>query len=369
MKEDKLVTIAIHTPQKAYILKQVLEERGINTHLVSVSQKVDDTSLGLAVRVDKEDVMNAISVIENKKLFRYDDEKISKIDDGRKRILVAVDFSSYSIKACRAAFTIAQQTNAKVKILHVYRVHFPITFPFADNLNKDDGDDVLSVARRRMLDFCNEIDEKITQKEFPPINYSYSLREGLISEEIENFVEEYKPFLLVLGTKGLSNNKRNVVGNITADIIEMTNVPVMAIPENFMIENTLNFQNIAFLTNFQKRDLDAFDFLVNILKPYPNVRITLTHVNVINKKDEKWSEAELAEMKKYFIDKYPELNVGYQLIDGPNMADSINEFIKKENINIVMLNTKRRNLFGRIFLPSISRKVLINSDVALIIFR
>ena len=33
------------------------------------------------------------------------------------------------------------------------------------------------------------------------------------------------------------------------------------------------------------------------------------------------SEAELAEMKKYFIDKYPELNVSYQLIDGPNMAD------------------------------------------------
>ena len=189
MKEDKLVTIAIHTPQKAYILKQVLEERGINTHLVNVSQNADDTSLGLAVRVDKEDLMNAISVIENKKLFRYDDEKISKIDDGRKRILVAVDFSSYSIKACHAAFTIAQQTNAKVKILHVYRVHFPITFPFADNLNKDDESDVLSVARRRMLDFCNEIDEKITQKEFPPINYSYSLREVLISEEIEYFVE------------------------------------------------------------------------------------------------------------------------------------------------------------------------------------
>ena len=146
MKEDKLVTIAIHTPQKAYILKQVLEERGINTHLVNVSQKTDDTSQGLAVRVDKEDVMNAISVIENKKLFRYDDEKISKIDDGRKRILVAVDFSSYSIKACRAAFTIAQQTNAKVKILHVYRVHFPITFPFADNLNKDDEKENINIV-------------------------------------------------------------------------------------------------------------------------------------------------------------------------------------------------------------------------------
>ena len=52
-------------------------------------------------------------------------------------------------------------------------------------------------------------------------------------------------------------------------------MPVMAIPENFTIENTLDFQNIAFLTNFQKRDLDAFDFLVNILKPYPNVRIRL----------------------------------------------------------------------------------------------
>lgn len=369
MKERKLITIAIHTPQKAYILKQVLEERGIKTVLVNVSDDENDTSKGLAVRVDSKDLMDAVSVIEYKKLFRYDDEQIYKIDDGRKRVLVAVDFSNYSLKACRAAFTVASQANAKVKILHVYRVHFPITFPFADTLNKEDESDVLSVARRKMLDFCNEIDEKITKKEFPSVNYSYSLREGIVEEEIENFVEEYKPFLLVLGTKGQSNNQRNVLGNVTADIIEMTNVPVMAVPENSILKKVDDIQNIAFLTNFQKRDLDAFDFLVNILKPYPNVRITLTHVNVISKKGEKWSEAELLEMQKFFNEKYPELNVGYQLIDGPDMTGTINDFIERENINIVMLNTKRRNLFGRIFLPSISRKVLINSNVILLIFK
>lgn len=369
MKEDKLITIAIHTPEKAFILKQALQEKGIEVHLVNVSGIEGDTTKGLAVRIESKDLLNAISVIENERLFRYDDEKIYKIDDGRKRILVAVDFSDYSLKACRVAFTIAQQTNAKVKILHVYRVHFPITFPFADTLNKDDDGDVLSVARRKMLNFCDEIDRKITEKELPSVNYSYSLREGLVEEEIENFVGEYKPFLLVLGTKGQSNNKRHVLGNVTADIIEMTSVPVMAVPENYIIRNIADIQNIAFLTNFQKRDLDAFDFLVNVLKPYPSVNITLTHVNVISKKDEKWSGAELSEMQKYFNNKYPELNVGYKLIDGPNMAEAINEFIEKEKISIVMLNSKRKNLFGRIFLPSISRKVLINSNVILLIFR
>lgn len=368
MKDNnELITIAIHTAEKAHILKQVLRDKGIEAFLVNIDDG-NNSSKGLAVRIKQSDLTKALSVIEGARLFRYDDEQTQKIDDGRKRILVAVDFSDYSIKACRAAFLVARQINAKVKILHVYRVHFPITFPFADS-PENDKEDVLSVARRRMLDFCYEIDKRIAEKDFPSVNYSYSLREGIVEEEIENFIDEYKPFILVLGRKGLSNNKRNIMGNVTADIIEMTNVPVMVVPENSKFKDVADIKHIAFLTNFQKRDLESFDHLVDILRPYPDMKVTLLHVNVISKKGEKWKESELSEMQKYFNIKYPELNIGYKLIDSPDMIETINNFIKEESVNIVSLNTRRRNLFGRIFLPSISRKVLSESDVTLVIFR
>lgn len=367
--DDKLITLAIHTPEKARILKYTLEDMGVDSILVDLSDKEENGSNAIAVRISETDLTKALTIIESTQLFRYDDKKIYKIDDGRKRILVPIDFSTYSLKACRAAFAVAHKINAKVKILHVYKIRYPITFPFADAANTDDADDMLDNARKQMLDFCYDIDKKISEKEFPSVNYSYSLREGIVEEEIDNFIDEYKPTLLVLGTKGKSNNKQNILGNVTADIIEMTNVPVMAIPENSQFKNIEDVKHIAFLTNLQKRDLDSFDHFVNMLKPYPTVRITLTHVNAKNRKGDKWTENELAGMKDYFVRKYPELNVGYKLIDGPDMTEAMDQFVRGEKVNIVVLNTKRRNLFGRIFLPSVSRKVLTNFEVTLLIFR
>lgn len=122
-------------------------------------------------------------------------------DDGKRRILVAVDYSEDSIKACQIAFNIAKHINAKVKILHVYNnVTLPLHFPFAD-LIKDSDEGSLDVIRKKMLQFCLEIDERISKKEWPSVNYSYSIREGFIVEEITAFIKEYKPVLVVMGTQ------------------------------------------------------------------------------------------------------------------------------------------------------------------------
>ncbi len=369
--EDKLITLAIHTAEKAHILKNTLFENGINSTLVDLSNTntAYNGSDAIAIRIKEADLTRALTAVEGAKLFRYDDEEIHKIDDGRKRILVAVDFSDYSIKACRTAFAIANQMNAKVKILHVYKLRYPITFPFADQIDTGKDNDMLDKARKQMLDFCYEIEKRITEKDFPSVNYSYSLREGTVEEEIDNFVDEYKPFMLVVGRKGISNNQQHIIGNVTADIIEMTNVPVMVVPENSSIKTTEDVKHIAFLTNLQKRDLDSFDKLVKILKPYPELRITLLHINVLDKKGDKWSETELRGMKEYFNQKYPELNVNYEMVDSSEPIEAIEKYVDREHVNILTMNTRRRNLFGRIFMPSMSRKVLTNSDVTLIVFR
>ncbi len=367
--EDKLVTLAIHTSEKAHILKNKLAENGIYSTLTDLSNTKDNSSDAFAVRINPNDLTNALSIIEGERLFRYDDSEIYKIDDGRKRVLVAVDFSEYSIKACRTAFAIAHHMNAKVKILHVYKLRYPITFPFADQIDTGKDQNMLDEARKRMLEFCYEIEKKISEKDFPSVNYSYSLREGEADEEIDRFVDEYKPFLLVVGRKGKSNNQQHVIGNVTADIIEMTNVPVMVVPENSSIKSTKDVKHIAFLTNLQKRDLDSFDNLVKLLKPYPELKITLLHINVLDKKGDKWNETELRGMKTYFNDKYPALNVNYQMIESPDIMEALEDYIEKEHVNILTLNTRRRNLFGRIFRPSMSRKVLTSSDVTLIVFR
>lgn len=369
---NELLTLAIHTVEKAKILKQILEDSGIDVFL----EEVDNLSFGLYpcdryyVKVKGSDLSKAIGIIEENRLFNYGDKRTLAIDDGRRRILVAVDFSDYSLKACQIAFSIAKEVNAKVKILHVYHnIYYPSHIPFADSLKKNPDDGLLNKTRKQMLDLCIEIDKNIAEKKWDSINYSYSLREGAVEEEIDFFVKEYKPFLLVLGTKGKNNNQSSILGNVTADVIEMVNIPVLAIPESSPINRAKDIKHIAFLTSLQSRDMNSFNTLVNNIIPYKDIRITLMHVNIKNKEGEKWTETELQNIAEHLKKIYPQLNIAYRQIDSTDIPQAINDYVEKENITIICLNTRKRNLLERIFAPSVSRKVLIESNKAILVLR
>lgn len=371
MKND-LLTLAIHTVPKANILKQILEDSGITVFLENFERSDNELCSGNRrfVKIKSNDLTKALAIIEENRLFSYNDKQTQAIDDGRRRILVAVDFSDYSLKACQIAFSIAKEVNAKVKILHVYHnIYYPSHLPFADSLKKNPDEGLLNKTRRQMLSLCMDIDGKIAEKKWDSINYSYSLREGLVEEEIESFVHEYKPFLLVLGTKGENNNQSSILGSVTADVIEMINIPVLAIPESTPINSTKDIKHVVFLTSLQSRDFNSFSILLNNFITNKDVKITLMHVKKTSKEDEKWIETQLQNIGEHFKGIYPQLNITYKLIDSTDIVQSVNEYVEKENVTIICLNTRKRNLLERIFLPSVSRKVLIDSDKAILVLR
>ncbi|MDR1502350.1 MAG: universal stress protein [Prevotella sp.] len=370
--DEKLITLAIHSKEKAEILRNILEKNGIKVSI----EKVEDLSSenrnldGFYVKISNNSLSKALFVIERHHLFfSYKDENISRVDDGKRRILVAVDFSDYSMKACQTAFNIAKEINAKVKILHVYQIiYFPSQVPFSEQLKDKTDVGLLDKVRGQMLELCSEIEQKIQEKEWPSVNFSYSLREGRAEEEIQSFISEYKPALLVLGTKGIHNNTSSILGNVTADIIEMVNVPVLAVPSDFQIDTITKVGHIVFFTNFQTRDFSSFNTLLEILNQYHNIKITLLHVAEGDEEREE-SQIKLIGKSEYFQRLYPNTNILYKLIDAPDVSQAINDFLKQNKVNLLSLNTRKRNLFGRIFSPSMSRKILEESNKALLVLR
>lgn len=368
--DQELIIIAIHKEDKAWILKELLESKSIKVYLEELENVYsDDNTKNYYIKVESKNINKALSLIEEINPFNYGNQNIHKAEDNLKRILVAVDFSDYSKKACQVAFNIASEIHAKVKILHVYQnIYFPSHIPFADSLKETPNEGLLDKTRKKMLNLCVEIDEYISNGDWPSINYSYSLREGQVDEEVENFVLEYKPSLLVLGTKGLDNTP-SILGNVTADIIEIINVPVLAIPVDSPINSIADIKHVVFLSTLQNKEMPSFNRLLDVFKPYPNIRITLLHINQINRKGDKWTNEELAKISQSFEMLHPQLNINYKLIDSPDIALALSDFIIQENVSIISLNTRRRNLFSRIFFPSKSRKLLLFSDKALLIFR
>lgn len=378
MGDSKIVTLAVHTNKKARILKEFLEEAGIEVHIESIGGiEPSDVTPGVRVRVKESDLSRALSLVESEDLFSYAKKETYLVDDGNLRILVPVDFSEYSINACRVAFNVAKLHNAKVKILTVYyNPYYPIDLPFADMLygkteEKKEASNVLDKVRRKMLDMCASLDSRIASGDFPSVNYSYSIREGIAEEEIARYCKQYKPGLIVMGTKGSADSGESMLGSVTAEVIEMTDIPLLAIPKNSLLKDPLNVKHIAFSTNFSQRDLITFDNLTRFTRPYgKSLKITLLHVNVLTKRGATCSEENIQKILNYIKEHHPEENIEYKQIDtNEDMLTTIGQFIIDEKVEIVTVNTRRRNALARLFVPSVSRKLLANSKAALLVLR
>lgn len=375
--EKNLVTLAVHTNKKAQILRSVLEHEGIEVHIESINGKdISDISPGVRIRIKESDLARALALVESKQLFSYDNEETYLIDDGNTRILVPVDFSDYSLNACRIAFNIAKEFNSKVKIFHVYyNPYYPTDLPMAEALYKTDEKDkkamnIIDKVRANMQKLCAQIDQKISTGEFPSINYSYSMREGISEEEIADYCDSYKPSLIIMGTKGGDNNQSNALGSVTAEVIEMVNIPILAIPKESYFKDIKTLKHIAFCTTFSQRDMVSFDGIARLIRSQADkIKITLLHFNQINKKSLKWNKDQVEKVRSYLKEHYPDLNIAYEFIDSDDMFRSVGEYIEKEKVEIIAVNTRKRNIFVRLFVPSVSRKILARSNAALFVLR
>ncbi|MDD4770661.1 MAG: universal stress protein, partial [Bacteroidales bacterium] len=84
---------------------------------------------------------------------------------------------------------------------------------------------------------------------------------------------------------------------------------------------------------------------------------------------DKWDEVQLSGIKEYFKKQYPEIESSYCVIRGDNLVDGLNDFIQERKIDVLALPAQRRNLFSRLFNPSIAHKVLFHTDTPVLVLR
>lgn len=124
--KDKLVTLAILTYTKAQILKNVLENEGIETYIHNVNQIQPVVSSGVRLRIKESDLPRALKITESSTWLSESivGEKEPKTENKSNKILIPVDFSNYSMKACEFAFNLAKLRTQKLSyytfILHQY---------------------------------------------------------------------------------------------------------------------------------------------------------------------------------------------------------------------------------------------------------
>lgn len=371
--EDKLVTLAILTYAKAQILKNVLENEGIETYIHNVNQIQPVVSSGVRLRIKESDLPRALKITESSAWLSESivGEKETKFEDKANKILIPVDFSNYSLKACEFGFNLAKIENAEVIMLHVYFTPiYASSLPYGDVFNYQsqisDEESVKTIIQKVHSDLntlSEKIKEKVASGEFPDVKYSCILREGIPEEEIIRYAKDQRPKVIIMGTRGKNQKDIDLIGSVTAEVIDRSRTAVLAIPENTPFKEFTEVKKIAFITNFDQRDLVAFEAFFNAWKSF---HFSVSFIHLTDSKDT-WDEIKLAGIKDYFQKQYPGLEIHYDVVMNDNLLKGIDQYINDNQINIITLTSYKRNIFARLFNPSIARKMIFHSDTPLLV--
>lgn len=367
--EDKLVTLAILTYAKAQILKNVLENEGIEAYIHNVNLIQPVVSSGVRVRIKESDLPQALKIIESSAWLSSDvgEEKDKKEEKGK--VLIPVDFSDYSMQACEFGFNFAKELNAEVILLHVYFTPiYASSLPYGDVFNYQIVEDetVQNTIQRVHTDLNNlsdKIKSKIEAGLFPNVKFTCKLRDGIPEEEIIRYAKSHNPQLIIMGTRGKDQKDMDLIGSVTAEVIERSKHTVFAVPENTPFKTFKEVKKIAFVTNFDQRDLIAFDSLIKAFKPF-NFSVSLIHLTEVK---DTWNEIKLAGIKDYFQKQYPQLNISYDVVEEDNILSTFDQYIKEKHIDVITITSYKRNIFARLFNPGIARKMIFHTDTPLLV--
>ena len=155
---------------------------------------------------------------------------------------------------------------------------------------------MIETVHKELNKLSDTIKKKVENGEFPNIKYTCILRDGIPEEEILRYAKEYKPQIIIMGTRGRSQKDIDLIGSVTAEVIERSKTFVYAIPEHTPLKTFNDIKKVAFVTNFDQRDLIAFDTLITAFKSF-YFAISFIHLSTEN---DAWNEIKLAGIKDYF---------------------------------------------------------------------
>ena len=365
--EEKLVTLAIRTYQRAQKIKTELEKYGIETVIHNLNIENPEVAVGVRIRIKESDLPRALSIVE-KIESAWEKEKAANAPKRANKVLIPIDLNDNIKEVCRYGFHFAAQLNTHVVFLHAY---FMPAFNIASNNDINtyalpDNEMIrrlMSTMNADVENLTNLVNRWITQKEVADVKFKFELKAGVPEDVILDFCKKEEPSLVVMGTRGKKREKGELMGSVTSEVLEGSSKPVIAVPQSGNFKQPDEVQKIAFLTNFDQKDLIAIDAVISL---YKKEGLEICFIHTSEKKDT-WDEVMLTGIKNYFANHYPLLKTEYVLLKRDESLEPLQNYLDKNKVDLVALNPRKRNLFARFFNQGIATKLLFNVDMPLLV--
>ena len=150
----------------------------------------------------------------------------SRTGERWRKVFIATDMSDASGHAARKAHALGLLDNADVTFVHGYA---PITRQMMTHAGIP-IERVHEEAEREFQSTRRELGRFIQGLDLGDLSYSARIIEGVGADAIAGLVEQAKPDLLVIGTRGLSGVKRLFLGSVAQELMGSLEIDILAVP-------------------------------------------------------------------------------------------------------------------------------------------
>lgn len=370
---SRLITVAIHTYDKAIALRSLLESEGIAVTLNNVNLEHPSVSSGIRVRIHESDLPLALRIIENHEIFITPDKPSDNSDSHY--ILVPVDFSEQSFHVINIAAALASKHKASLTLLNSYIDPFisgegvqltdSLTY---DIIDADARQQIAVSAKKTMDEFAGKIREKMKAGEIAAVKFATEVVEGVPEDAIGAYAKTNPPLLTVMGTRGADKKEKDMIGSVSAEVLDSARYPVMTIPEPVAPEGISPARHILFFCNADQDDILAMDTLLRL---YPDAEASVTMVVIPSRR--RWLEinrprSAAEALTDYFRTNYPRFSFESVTTNADKAAQDVKQLNEKNHYDLIVVpNKKKLNVLSRIFHPSLAHKLIFSADIPMLV--
>ena len=271
-----------------------------------------------------------------------------------KKILFPTDFSEVATNAFIHALEFAKMVQGELILLHTFELPIYDNQFFPENYNvifdslqlsqfdifKDEIPILRSIAEERNLD---------------KIKMSHRLMDGNLLYNIKKSIKEDKIDFIVMGTSGATGWEAFFMGTNTGAVLTAVDVPVLSVPLEAKYKK---IETIGFTTRYRTKDKKALKDVLEIAKKM-DASVRSLYVKTSNSDV---SETTIKNWEKEFADE----PIIFSVIPSNDVKGTIIDFILFKEIDVLAMNTYKRNFFVELFKPSLVQNFSNKLDIPIL---
>lgn len=369
----RLITVAIHTYDRAIAVKSLLEAEGIPVTLQNVNLEQPEVSSGVRIRICDDNLPLALRILENPEIFAGASSPGGDRAIMPHNVVVPTDFSEHSFTAACLAIKIAAAHKVEVTFLHAYiDPHAGGSIQLTDSatyeIARADSTNQLIGAANGMMDiFENRIKDEMKAGNLPMVKFNRLIVEGVPEDAIIDFAKDRPPYLVVMGTRNSADKEKDMIGSVTAEVLDACRFSVMAVPggETGTIFNDQP-ANILFFSNLDQEDILAIDTLSRYF-PQAKAKVTIINIPSRHRFNDRNAQVTAFALSDYCARKFTHFTFESVPVKPSDAIAEIERMQQLRKFDLLVVPNRRRNVLTRMFNPGIAHRLLFHADLPMLV--